>query len=138
MADEPLPAGPPSLEADAFLAAAAEGRLLLKRSVATGRPHWYPRALCPFDGSDTEWFEASGDAVLYSFSTVAGPTPYVVAYVTLAEGPTMLTNLVDCDPSSLAIGQALRVVFRRAGEGAMPCFTPSGAEADRTGAPAAP
>ena len=23
--------------------------------------------------------------------------PYAIAYVTLAEGPTMMTNIVDCD-----------------------------------------
>ena len=36
------------------------------------------------------------------------PEPYVIAYVTLAEGPTMLTSLVECDFDALAIGQAVR------------------------------
>ncbi len=40
-----------------------------------------------------------------------------MAYVQLAEGPLMLTNLVDCDAEALAIGAPLRVVFRRTAEG---------------------
>ena len=39
------------------------------------------------------------------------PEPYAVAYVTLAEGPTMLTNLVDCDFDALAIGREVRLKF---------------------------
>ena len=38
--------------------------------------------------------------------------PYAIAYVTLAEGPTMLTNIVDCDLDELRIGQAVAVVFK--------------------------
>jgi uncharacterized OB-fold protein len=38
--------------------------------------------------------------------------PYAIAYVTLAEGPTMMTNIVDCDFDKLSIGQAVNVVFK--------------------------
>ena len=47
--------------------------------------------------------------------------PFAIAYVTLDEGVTMLTNLVDCDFERLAIGTAVRVVFRDA----IPMFTPA-------------
>ena len=43
--------------------------------------------------------------------------PYVVAYVTLDEGPTMLTNIVGCDPESVEIGMRVRAVFDDTGEG---------------------
>ena len=40
------------------------------------------------------------------------PVPYAIAYVTLAEGVTMLTNIVDCDLDKLRIGQDVRLVFK--------------------------
>ena len=44
-----------------FWEAAAQGKLLLKKCRACGEAHYYPRALCPFCGSDrTDWQPASG------------------------------------------------------------------------------
>jgi uncharacterized OB-fold protein len=43
--------------------------------------------------------------------------PYTVAYVELAEGPKMLTNLVDMAEADMQIGRAVKVVFRRTAEG---------------------
>ena len=52
------------------------------------------------------------------------PEPYAIAYVTLEEGPTMLTNLVDCDFEEIRIGQAVRVVFKPSEGGPpVPVFT---------------
>ena len=52
--------------------------------------------------------------------------PYAIAYVTLDEGVSMLTNLVDCDFERLKIGAPVRVVFRSAADGeAIPMFTPT-------------
>ena len=52
--------------------------------------------------------------------------PYAIAYVTLDEGVSMLTNLVDCDFGRLKIGAPVRVVFRSAADGeAIPMFTPT-------------
>ncbi|MGH7102311.1 MAG: Zn-ribbon domain-containing OB-fold protein [Acetobacteraceae bacterium] len=53
------------------------------------------------------------------------PVPYAIAYVTLQEGPTMLTNIVDCDFNALRIGMNVRLVFKpTAGGAALPMFTP--------------
>src|SRR5690606_13849038 len=50
--------------------------------------------------------------------------PYTLAFVTLDEGPTMLTNIVQCDPKALEGGQAVRGVFRAAENGPhLPIFT---------------
>jgi uncharacterized protein len=38
--------------------------------------------------------------------------PYVVAYVELAEGPRVLTNIVDCEPDLVRIGHPVRCVFQ--------------------------
>ena len=49
---------------------------------------------------------------MYSYSTMrrADP-PYTLAYVTLDEGPTMLTNLVDAAPGGWRIGMAVQMKF---------------------------
>ena len=111
-----------------FWQAAAEGVLLIKRCNACGEAHWYPRPFCPHCGSEhTDWVTASGSGTVYSFTVTrkAGPVPYVLAYVTLDEGVTMLTNLVDAEIEALHIGQRVNVVFRQAeGGGAVPVFTP--------------
>ncbi len=107
--------------------ACAEGRFLIRACDACGRAHWYPRARCPHCFSDrTDWREATGRGTIYSFSHVArAEVPYVMAYVTLADGPTMMTNIVDCDPASVRIGQAVHVVFKPTQGGPpVPMFTP--------------
>jgi uncharacterized OB-fold protein len=52
--------------------------------------------------------------------------PYVVAYVTLAEGPTMMTNIVDADVEAIFIGQQVRVAFKTTESGRkIPVFAPA-------------
>jgi uncharacterized OB-fold protein len=52
--------------------------------------------------------------------------PYCIAYVTVDEGPTMMTNIVDCDLDVLKIGQPGRGRFvPTEGGPPMPMFTPT-------------
>jgi len=121
-----IPAPPTNPEVQAFFDAAAQGKLLVKRCTACGQSHHFPRAICPFCGKDkTEWREASGKGTIYSFSVMRrAPVPYTLAYVTLEEGVTMMTNIVDCDFDALKIGQAVRVVFKPTDGGPpVPMFT---------------
>lgn len=110
-----------------FWAGAERGRLMLPVCEDCGRAHWYPRAICPLcAGRQLRWTEASGRGTVYAFSPArrADP-PYVLAYVTLDEGPTLMTNLVGAPPESLRIGQRVTVRFRPAPEGRMmPFFEP--------------
>jgi uncharacterized OB-fold protein len=124
--DSVLAAPPPGPESATFYAAAREGRFLIGRCRGTGRYFWYPRAVSPFDFGPTSLEPASGKGVVYSFSTAQrGGPAYTIAYVTLAEGPTMMTALVDCDPATLAIGQAVTLVWKPAVDGMpVPCFRP--------------
>ena len=112
-----------------FWQAAAEGVLLIRRCTSCGEAHWYPRPFCPHCSSaDTDWVPSSGSGTIYSFTVTrkAGPVPYVLAYVTLDEGVTMLTNVVDAEIEDLRIGQRVRVTFRAAeGGGAVPMFRPA-------------
>jgi hypothetical protein len=54
------------------------------------------------------------------------PNPYCIAYVTLEEGVTMMTQIVDCDLETLKIGQQVKLVFKPTeGDGPpVPMFTP--------------
>jgi uncharacterized OB-fold protein len=63
-------------------------------------------------------FKASGKASLHSYvihhRPVPGFTPpYAIAVVELAEGPRMMTNIVDCEqtPEALQLDMKLEVVF---------------------------
>jgi uncharacterized OB-fold protein len=123
-----LPAPQPNPETQPFWDAAAQGKLLVKTCRVCGQAHHYPRALCPFCFSaETEWKDASGAGTIYSYSVMRrAPVPYAIAYVTLAEGPTMMTNLVDCDFDKLRIGQPVKVVFKPTDGGPpLPMFTPA-------------
>jgi len=125
--DGDWPDPPASPDSAPFVAAAKEGRFLLRRCTACAKAHWYPRSLCPFCFGETAWEEASGNGTIYSVTVLTREDPVrTVAYVTLAEGPTMLTSLVDCDAQALAICQPVRLVFAHSRNGTpVPCFRPA-------------
>ena len=116
----------PFPETEPYWEAARQGKLLLKHCAGCGAYHFYPRVLCPFCFSEqTEWREASGTGTIYSFSIMRrAEVPYAIAYITLAEGPTMMSNIVDCDLDAIRIGQRVRLVFKPADNGQqVPMFT---------------
>ncbi len=122
-----IPAPESNPETKPFWDAAAEGRLLIKKCVTCGQVHFYPRAICPFCGSDkTEWVNASGRGTVYSYSVMRRvPIPYALAYVTLEEGVTMMTNIVDGDLEAIRIGQRVTVAFKPSEGGPpVPMFRP--------------
>jgi len=121
-----IPAPQVNPEIQPFFDAAAQGRLMIKRCAACGQTHHYPRALCPFCASErTEWVLASGRGTIYSYSVMRRvPVPYAIAYVTLEEGVTMMTNILDCDLDGLHIGQPVKVTFKPTDGGPpVPMFT---------------
>ena len=115
-------------ESKAFYEAAAEGRLLFGRCTETGRPFYPPRACSPFTLGPTTTEQAGGEGVIYTFSIMRKtPTgPFAIGYVTLDEGPSLLTNFTGCDVDALAIGQRVHVVFTPTEGGPpVPTFTPA-------------
>ncbi|WP_043673849.1 Zn-ribbon domain-containing OB-fold protein [Streptomyces xylophagus] len=101
--------------------AAAQGRLLLRRCADCGRSHHYPREFCPHCWSEAvTWENASGHATLYTWSVVhrndlppfGQRVPYVAAVVDLAEGPRMMTEVVESEPAALRAGMPVEVAFR--------------------------
>ncbi len=117
-----------TVETQPFWNAARAGRFVVPVCTACGRVHWYPRAICPFcDSEKVEWRPASGRGTIYTFSVMRRvKQAYAIAHVTLAEGPTMLTNIIDCDFDKLSIGQAVAVVFKESENGQpVPMFAPA-------------
>ena len=122
----PTPVGNP--ETQPFWDAAKEGKFLIKRCNACGEPHFFPRSICPFCFSDeTVWEESSGEGEIYTFSHMrkSATGPYVIAYVTLKEGPSVQTNIVDCEPGSVKIGQKVKVVWKPTDGAPLPFFAPA-------------
>lgn len=118
-----------TMESEEYWKAANEGRLLIKRCSDCNEPHFFPRAICPHCMSgNTVWEEASGKGRVYTFSPLrrADP-PYAIAYVTLAEGVTMLTNLVDMPFDDMEVGMEVEVTFKPTETGqALPLFRRAG------------
>ena len=134
-AERKLPAPLINPENQPFFDATAKGTLLIGKCKSCGEAHYYPRVICPHCGADgAEWVESKGTGTIYSYSTMhrGVPVPYTIAYVTLDEGVSMMTNLTGFAPGSLKIGQRVRVMFQEADDGTadkrgamMPMFTPA-------------
>jgi uncharacterized OB-fold protein len=110
--------------------AADQGRLVVPFCTACEEFFWYPRGFCPrCAGSTVEYRDATGGGVIYSYTIVDnafGPwaerLPFVVAWVTLDEGVTVATNIVEADESDLAVGASVSAVFETTDEGAAPAL----------------
>ncbi len=94
--------------------------LYIQKCRDCGALRYYPRALCPQClSSGTQWLRCSGKGKVYTFTVThqnqaAGfrdSLPYVMAYVELAEGVKMLTNLVDYKLEEVKIGMPVEVVY---------------------------
>jgi uncharacterized protein len=88
---------------------------------------WHPPLpRCPLCGATAvSWRASSGRGVVHSVtvthqaahSAFATRVPYAVVLVRLDEGPLVIGNVVDVPPSSITIGQPIRVVFEEIAEG---------------------
>ncbi len=94
--------------------------LYIQKCRDCGELRYHPRALCPQClSSGTQWLRCSGKGKVYTFTVThqnqaAGfrdSLPYVMAYVELAEGVKMLTNLVDYKLEEVKIGMPVEVVY---------------------------
>ena len=110
----------PDAETRPFWDATREGRFLIRHCLECGKYHFYPRPFCPNCWSErVEWAEATGRAVLYTYSIVVSNdlppfnerVPYVAAVVDLEEGPRVMTNVVDCEFADLRVGMPVEVDY---------------------------
>ncbi|PHX71594.1 MAG: nucleotide-binding protein [Acidimicrobium sp.] len=121
----PAPAPVINLTTAEFWKATTEGRFILQRCNGCDIVLWFPRRNCPKCWTeDVSTFDAQQTGIIYSFTVVrkgkgafqdAGP--FVIAYVELADGPRIMTNIVDCDIDALHIGMPVEMVFHDTGEG---------------------
>ena len=105
-----------------FFAAANDGRLVVQRCTDCGALRFPPRELCSSClATKASWAEVSGRGTIFSFNVMhqvyhpafATEVPYAVVVVQLAEGPKLISNLVDCPVEEIHIGMPVEVVFER-------------------------
>ena len=130
-ATRPLPQ--PTPETQHFWDGAKQGELRLQRCADCGHVYFPPRPLCPACSSrNVEVFVASGKGKLLSYVINHRPhpsfeSPYAIALVELDEGPTLMSNIVDCPqtPDALVLDMPLTVKFEAHGDIAVPLFRPA-------------
>ena len=132
----PRPAPRPTPETQHFWDGTKVGELRLQRCGDCSQVYFPPRPFCPSCTSkNVEVFAASGKGTLLSYmiNQRQHPSfdgPYAIALVTLDEGPTMMSNIVECEqtPEALVLDMPLEVTFERiTDEIALPLFRPRGA-----------
>jgi uncharacterized OB-fold protein len=113
-----------------FWEAGRDGVLRLQRCDSCGHIFFPPGRRCVACGSpELVWTEMSGKGEIWSWVVMHKqyfpdmPPPYVVLRVRLAEGPYLMTNLVDSGGREPEIGAKVRVVFQPAGDIVLPQFT---------------
>jgi len=102
---------------------------------ACDAPFWYPREVCPRClGTEIEWRPAAGAGEVYAVSVQHRPGPgrdeadglYAVALVDLAEGVRVMGNVLNAEPESVRVGQAVRVTWQPLRDGRnLPQFEPA-------------
>ena len=130
--DRPLPM--PTPETQHFWDGCREHELRLQRCDECAEVYFPPRPFCPKCASlSISVFVASGEATLASYVINERPggawtEPYAIALVELAEGPRMMTNIVDCEqtPEALLLDMPLEVSFAvQTEEITLPLFRPA-------------
>jgi uncharacterized OB-fold protein len=105
---------------------ARQHELLYQKCKICGANWHPPMPICPAcHSSDFDWLAASGGGFVYTYTVVHHPThpaftdrvPYVVAVVELDEGPRVVTNIQNCQPTAVSAGMRVRIVFEDLAEG---------------------
>jgi uncharacterized protein len=87
-----------------------------------GKVFFPKRVICPEcrRRGKLEDIKLSGKGKIYTYSVINTPTdefktlaPYVVAIIELEEGTKITSQIVDCDPEEIEIGDEVEVVFRK-------------------------
>jgi uncharacterized protein len=107
----------------AFFDGTAAGQFLLRRCPAGHFSEPQAAACTSCARTDLDWAPAVGRASLVSWTVVWGrpsgdaePPRTILVIAALDEGPWWWSQLVDADGANLAVGQPLRIEFRRAGD----------------------
>lgn len=120
----------PTPETKPFWEATSRGELITKRCDNCGKPHFYPRMVCPYCGSPAlTWVPLAGTGRLHSYIINHRPiprqdSPEIIAIIELDEGVRMMSNIVDskAEPESLPLDAPVEVVFVERGDVSLPMF----------------
>jgi len=110
---------------------AKAGEFMLLRCTACQTWHAPQAVVCwNCSGGHLAWAKASGKGTVHTFSVVHRVTtpgftpPYNIVMVELAEGPRVLSQIVDAPNEAIEIGLPVRAVFREFESGeVIPFFT---------------
>ncbi len=110
-----------SWETRGYWEGAGRGELVLQKCGKCSLVQHRPRGVCVhcLKSADLQYFQSSGRGEVYSYTVTeqnqakgfVEACPYVMAYVTLEEGPRLLTVIVDCDPDLVTIGMPVVADF---------------------------
>ena len=115
----------PTYDNSFFWEATKNRELKFQKCRECGFVRWPPSISCPKCYSmDFDYVVSKGVGRVYSFvvyrvafhEAFKERVPYVVAIVELEEGPSILTNIINCDPSSLECGMQVRLVWEEYGD----------------------
>ena len=132
MAEDGRPLPWPNPTTQPFFDAARDGRLDLQRCPRDGF-FFYPRSRCPEClAADWAWETVSGRGEIAAVTidrighdpALRGDVPYVVAIVTLEEGPRMPARIVECDADALRVGHPVEACFEEQGGVTLVRFRP--------------
>jgi acetyl-CoA acetyltransferase/uncharacterized OB-fold protein len=128
----PLPQLTP--ENEFFWTAGADGVLRIQECQSCQALIHPPAPICRYCRSHNMGVrDVSGDATLAAFTINHRfgfpdlPPPYVVAQVAIVEDPRvrLTTNIIECEPDELELGQIVEVVFEMAEDVWLPLFRPT-------------
>jgi uncharacterized OB-fold protein len=124
----------PTPETQPFWEGTKQGELRLQRCDACAHVYFPPRPFCPkCAGRKVSWFKSSGRGRLFSYVIHHRPAPgfkppYSIAVVELAEGPRMMTNIINCPqtPEALQLDMKVEVAWSKlSDEITLPTFQPA-------------
>lgn len=122
-------------ENEFFWTSGADGQLRIQECRSCEALIHPPAPICRYCRShDLGVRTVSGKASLSAFTVNHRfgfpdlPPPYVIAQVAIAEDPRvrLTTNIIECDPEDLKLGQTVEVVFQEIADVWLPVFRPAG------------
>ncbi|SFD43190.1 hypothetical protein SAMN05216238_101310 [Lentibacillus persicus] len=110
----------PTIETERYWQGCKDHELLIQWCHQCGHYQFYPRMMCTVCMSkDLDWIKALGKGKVKTYTIVhraiskayAKEAPYTVAIIELSEGPTMMSNIIGCQPEDVKVGQEVKVTF---------------------------
>ena len=123
-----------TLDSAEFWKSTLEHNMRLQKCNDCGAFRYYPSEACHACGSlSYEWLPVSGKGEIYTYTVLhrakgnpfEDETPIAIILVTLDEGPTMMSNLIDYEDDELRIGARVTLDYEDVNEEiTLPVFRP--------------